>query len=36
MLDPQGLLRKIIENKRIWVFKEEMGTVPRFFYFYDD
>jgi Fe-S-cluster-containing dehydrogenase component len=36
LLDPSSELRKIVEEKRVFVLKEEMGTVPRFFYFYDD
>ena len=36
MLDPSSELRKIVEDKRVFVLKEEMGTIPRFFYFYDD
>ncbi len=36
LLDPAGELRRIVENKRVFVLKESMGTQPRFFYFYDD
>ena len=35
LLDPESEVRKIIETKRIYVFKEELGTIPRFFYFFD-
>ena len=34
LLDPDGEIRYIIENKRVLVLKEELNTVPRFFYFY--
>jgi Fe-S-cluster-containing dehydrogenase component len=34
LLDPQSEIRYIIENKRVLVLKEDLNTVPRFFYFY--
>jgi len=34
LLDPDGEISEIIENKRIFVFKEELNTQPKFFYFY--
>ena len=34
LLDPDGEIRYIIERKRILVLKEDLNTVPRFFYFY--
>lgn len=34
LLDPSSEIRYIIEHKRILVLKEELNTVPRFFYFY--
>lgn len=34
LLDPDSEVRYIIENKRVLVLKEELNTVPRFFYFY--
>ena len=34
LLDPEGEIRQVIESKRIFVFKEELGTEPKFFYFY--
>jgi len=34
LLDPDSEIRYIIEHKRILVLKEELNTVPRFFYFY--
>jgi Fe-S-cluster-containing dehydrogenase component len=34
--DPNSEVRKILETKRVYVFKEEMGTYPRFYYFYNN
>jgi molybdopterin-containing oxidoreductase family iron-sulfur binding subunit len=34
LLDPESEIRYILENKRILVLKEELNTVPKFFYFY--
>lgn len=36
ILDPKSELRWILENKRVFVLKEELGTKPRFFYFFDE
>jgi molybdopterin-containing oxidoreductase family iron-sulfur binding subunit len=33
--DPEGPIRKILKGKRIYVLKEEVGTLPRFYYFFD-
>lgn len=35
LLDPDSEIRWVLENKRIFVLKEELGTRPRFFYFFD-
>ncbi len=35
MLDPASEIRWIIDNKRVFVLKEELGTRPRFYYFFD-
>ncbi len=35
LLDPQSPIRWVLENKRVFVLKEELGTRPRFFYFFD-
>jgi len=32
--DPHGEVRVALERKRAYVLKEELGTVPRFFYYY--
>ena len=34
LLDPDSEIRYIMENKRIMVLKEELNTMPKFFYFY--
>ena len=34
ILDPDSEIRYIIEHKRVLVLKQELNTVPRFFYFY--
>ncbi len=36
LLDPQSEIRWILENKRVFVLKEELGTKPSFFYFFDE
>ncbi len=35
LLDPNSEVRQIIDNKRVYVLKEELGTDPRFFYYFD-
>ncbi|MEW5984763.1 MAG: 4Fe-4S dicluster domain-containing protein [Acidobacteriota bacterium] len=34
LLDPGSEIRYIMEHKRVLVLKEELNTVPKFFYFY--
>jgi Fe-S-cluster-containing dehydrogenase component len=34
LLDPQSEIRKVMETKRVFVFKEELATQPHFYYFY--
>ncbi len=34
LLDPGSEVREIIENKRVFVLKNELNTLPRFYYFY--
>ena len=36
LLDPTSDIRWVLENKRVFVLKEELGTKPRFFYFFDE
>ena len=35
VLDPESEIRWVLDNKRVFVLKEELGTRPRFFYFFD-
>jgi molybdopterin-containing oxidoreductase family iron-sulfur binding subunit len=35
LLDPDSELRWVLENKRVFLLKEELGTLPSFFYFFD-
>lgn len=35
LLDPKSDIRWVLSNKRVFVLKEELGTRPRFFYFFD-
>jgi molybdopterin-containing oxidoreductase family iron-sulfur binding subunit len=32
--DPESEVRYILENKRVFVLKNELNTLPRFYYFY--
>jgi molybdopterin-containing oxidoreductase family iron-sulfur binding subunit len=34
LLDPESEIRYLIENKRVFIFKEDLNTQPKFFYFY--
>ena len=34
LLDPDSEIRYIIEHKRVMILKEELNTMPKFFYFY--
>jgi len=34
LLDPESEIRKVMETKRVFVFKEELATHPQFYYFY--
>ncbi len=34
LLDPESEVRYIIEHKRVLVLKQDLNTVPKFFYFY--
>jgi Fe-S-cluster-containing dehydrogenase component len=35
LLDPNSEIRWVLANKRVFVLKEDLGTDPRFFYFFD-
>ena len=34
LTDPESEIRYIIENKRVYIFKEDLNTQPKFFYFF--
>jgi len=34
LLDPSSEIRRLLEEKRVFVLKEELNTRPKFFYFY--
>ncbi len=36
LLDPKSEIRTVLANKRVFVLKEELGTRPNFFYFFDE
>ncbi len=36
LLDPDSEVRWVLENKRVFILKEDQGTQPRFFYFFDE
>jgi len=36
LADPNSEIRWVLENKRVFVLKEDLGTQPRFFYFFDE
>jgi Fe-S-cluster-containing dehydrogenase component len=36
VLDPDSEVAYILRNKRVYVLKEEVGTIPRFFYYFDE
>jgi Fe-S-cluster-containing dehydrogenase component len=36
VLDPNSEISQILRTKRIFVLKEEVGTLPRFFYYFDE
>lgn len=35
LLDPDSEIRYVLENKRVFVLKEELGTKPSLYYFFD-
>ena len=35
LLDPDSNIRWVLANKRVFVLKEDVGTEPRFYYFFD-
>ena len=36
VLDPESEISQILKTKRVFVLKEEVGTLPRFFYYFDE
>jgi molybdopterin-containing oxidoreductase family iron-sulfur binding subunit len=34
LLDPDGDIHRIVSQKRVYVLKEDLGTVPRFYYYF--
>ncbi len=36
LADPSSEIRWVLENKRVFILKEDVGTQPRFFYFFDE
>ena len=36
LLDPESEIRWVLKNKRVFVLKEDVGTQPSFFYFFDE
>jgi molybdopterin-containing oxidoreductase family iron-sulfur binding subunit len=36
VLDPESEVAYILQHKRVYVLKEEVGTIPRFFYYFDE
>ncbi|MCY2989357.1 MAG: 4Fe-4S dicluster domain-containing protein [Planctomycetota bacterium] len=36
VLDPESEVAYILKHKRVYVLKEDVGTVPRFFYYFDE
>jgi Fe-S-cluster-containing dehydrogenase component len=36
VLDPNSEVAYILRQKRVFVFKEDVGTLPRFFYYFDE
>lgn len=34
LLDPDSEIRRVMDTKRVFIFKEELSTHPRFYYFY--
>ncbi len=35
LLDPEGEVSRILKDKRVFILKEEAGTFPRFYYYFD-
>ncbi len=35
LLDPNSEINYVLNNKRVYILKEDVGTLPRFYYFFD-
>ena len=35
LLDPDSEINYVLNNKRVYILKEDVGTLPRFYYFFD-
>jgi molybdopterin-containing oxidoreductase family iron-sulfur binding subunit len=35
LLDPESEINYILNNKRVYILKEDSGTIPKFYYFFD-
>lgn len=35
VLDPESEINYILKNKRVYILKEDAGTIPRFYYYFD-
>jgi molybdopterin-containing oxidoreductase family iron-sulfur binding subunit len=35
LLDPESEIRKVLANKKVFRFKEDFATEPKFFYYMD-
>ena len=35
LLDPNSQVKKILTTKRVYILKEDAGTIPRFYYWFD-
>jgi Fe-S-cluster-containing dehydrogenase component len=35
LLDPESEIHYVLKNKRVYILKEDVGTLPRFYYFFD-
>jgi len=35
ILDKDSSINYVLREKRVYVLKEELGTIPRFYYFFD-
>lgn len=36
ILDPNSEVSQILKRNRVFILKEEVGTMPRFFYYFDE